>query len=421
MRLDEFLEGFDRDKAADRRRLAKEKSYGITEYLEDVETRFSATIGDGTSFGSTAPEIFVGRFGYPTVNAGILSPVGQEDDAAAFRTDGAWYRQDLGIRDVVERRTGLLNAREQVEVTVADAWDGDIGVQREVAMAADPVDVEVDLDGLPEFTIDIEGERVPPIGPRAGVRSMALGENPNIPQVVEKAVDDDDWRADGAITYLYRRGLDVYDIKSILSAGTLGRASERRLVPTRWSITAVDDAIGRFLRGQIRNAPSINETRVYYNEYIGNRYWVILTPGQWEFELVELKGPGSVWNPDQGTHWLASAHEGATGRRGYVEETAGAYYASRLGVLEHLVSLNRQAKVLVLREVTDDYWAPVGVWQVREAVRDAFQDQGAIAAGFDAAATAVLDRLPLPAEQIRRKSTLLTGRQSGLADFVTEP
>ncbi len=420
MRLDEFLEEYSADQDADRRRLAKEKSYGITEYLEDVETRVTTALDGDTAFGSTAPEIFVGRSGYPQVNAGILSPVGQEELAETFKTNASWYGQGLSITDVVQKRTSLLNARERVDVEVADAWSGDIGVQREVAIASDPVDVEMDLEQQPEFTLDVAGERVPPIGPRAGARSLTLGENPKVAKPVEKAVGDDDWTATGAMTYLYRRGFDVYDINSILSAGTLGRSENRRLVPTRWSITAVDDTVGQFLRGQIRNAPSIDETRVYVNEYIGNRYWIILTPGHWEFELVELKGPGSVWNPDQGTHWLASAHEGATGRTGYVEETAGAYYASRLGVLEHLVDEGRQAKALVLREVTDDYWAPVGVWQVREAVRDAVVGDGAVAESFERAASAVLEQVPLRASRVRQKSTLLSGRQSVLEDFRTQ-
>ncbi|MFP4590973.1 MAG: hypothetical protein ACLFMX_07040 [Halobacteriales archaeon] len=419
MRLDEILDDFERDEAADRRRLARERSYGITRYLEDVEARFETVVGDDTAFGSTAPEIFVGRFGYPEVSAGVLSPVGREDEAERFRTDARWYREGLGIADVVERRTSLLNARDRVDVHVADVWDGTVGAQREVAIADRPVDVEVTLADRPAFTLDAEGERVPPIGPRAGVRSVALGENPHVPRAVETVIGDDDWKATGAMTWLYRRGFDVYDIDSILSAGALGEAANRRLVPTRWSITAVDDTIGQYLRGRVANQPSIDETRIYASEYIGNRYWIVITPGRWEYELVEMKGPGSVWNPDQGTHWIGSAHEGAEGRRGYVEETAGAYYAARLGVLEALEAERRQAKALVLREVTDDYWAPVGVWQVREAVRDAMR-AGPIATpeDFGTAAAAVLDRLPLPAERIRRKSTLLTGRQAALGDFT---
>lgn len=420
MDLDEFLEEVPDTRVADIRRLAKEKSYGITRYLEDVETRFQSVVGDGRSFGSTAPEIFVGRYGYPRVSAGILSPVGQESEAASFRTDREWYLTRLGIEEIVQRRTSLLNARDRVDVKVADAWDGSIGVQREVAIADRPVDVEVDLAGQPEFTLDVEGERVPPIGPRAGVRSLELGENPHVPRAVERTISDDDWDATGAMVYLYRQGFDVYDINSILSAGTLGRFDQRRLVPTRWSITAVDDTIGQFLHGSIRNHPSVDQTQVFFNEYIGNRYWIILSPGQWEYELVEMKGPGSVWNPDQGSHWMGSAYEGATGRTSYVEETAGAYYAARLAVLEYLDEIRRQAKVLVLREVTDDYWAPVGVWQVREAVRGALADgdtEAGIAEDFTSATQAVLSELPLESERIIRKSTMLQGRQSQLLDF----
>jgi len=79
---------------------------------------------------------------------------------------------------------------------------------------------------------------------------------------------------------------------------------------------------------------------------MGNRYWVVLTPGRWEFELVEMKAPESVWNPVAESYYLSSASEGYEGRTGYVEETAGAYYASRLGVLEHLQERDRQAKCL---------------------------------------------------------------------------
>jgi len=220
------------------------------------------------------------------------------------------------------------------------------------------------------------------------------------------------------MTYLYRRGFDVYDINSILSAGALGQTKQRRLVPTRWSITAVDDTVGKYLRGRIRNAPSIDEVQVWANEYVGNRYWVVLAPGNWEFELVEMKAPGSIWNPDPGDNiWLASASEGYEGRSSYVEETAGAYYAARLGVLEYLESIGRQAKCLVLREVSDDYWAPVGVWQVRESVRNAFEGQYGEAETFHEAVSEVATRLPVSYARLRRKSELAAGLQSNLSAF----
>ncbi|WP_135667541.1 DNA repair protein NreA [Halorhabdus rudnickae] len=426
MRLDDYIEGFERDEAAEKRRLAKEKSYAITDHLEDVERQLEETLSGDALFGSTAPEIFVGRSGYPQVNSGVLSPVTDDHDPTDFATSGDWYANGLGIEDVLQRRTGLLNSQRSAKVDVEDVWDGFVGTQREVAIADRPVDVEVGLDSTPDVDLSVDDISTP-TGPRARAESADLAENPHVPRAVEKTLEDDDWRAEGAMTYLYRKGFDVYDVNNILSAGALGQGANRRLVPTRWSITAVDDTVGQYLRGQIRNAPTIDETQVWYNEYMGNRYWIVLTPGDWEFELVEMKAPESVWNPVGESHYLASAHEGYEGRSSYVKETAGAYYASRVGVLEHLTDLGRQAKCLVLREVTDDYWAPVGVWQVREGVRNAFDDPGGLAddiAGrygvaetFRDAVTNVTEQLPVSLGALRRKSEMVAGLQATLSDF----
>jgi hypothetical protein len=266
------------------------------------------------------------------------------------------------------------------------------------------------------------GEIATPTGPDASADRLDLTENPHVPRAIKKTLEDDEWQATGAMNYLYRRGFDVYEINTVLSAGALGRGENRKLVPTRWSITAVDDTIGQYLRGGLQSATAVDGVAVRYNEYMGNRYWIVLAPGQWEFELVEMKAPGSVWNPQQETHYLASASEGYTGRSTYVDETAGAYYASRLGVLEHLADRERQAKCLVVREVTDDYWAPVGVWQVREGVRNAFDDgetpvDPATAETFHDAVRGVATQLPVSLETLRRKSDLVAGVQSRLSSF----
>lgn len=429
MRLDEYLETVERDEAAERRRLAAERSYEVTEYLEDFEQRFESVAGSDTVFGSTAPSIFVGRSNYPTVPTGLLSPVGNEDEAASFVTDSSWYAEDVSIADVLARRSALLNAnrsysvrapahRSRVLPNVSDRWDGFLGVQREVAIADRPVDVELGLADRPELSLSVD-EIAEPTGPWARAASAELAENPHVPQAVEKTLSDDDWRAEGAMTYLYRRGFDVYDVHRILSAGALGETSERRLVPTRWSITAVDDTIGKFLRGQLRNAPSIGQVEVWHNEFIGNAYWVILAPGNWEFELVEIKAPGSVWNPEPaGEIYVGTDYEGFEGRTGYVEQTAGAYHASRLGVLEHLQDRGRQAKALVIRHVSDEYWGPVGVWQVRESVRNAFEDEPGTAPSIGAAVAQLVPHLPLSLGALKRRSTLVSAQQQRLDEFT---
>ena len=419
MRLDEYVDDLDRDESVELRKLAEEKSYAVTEYIDDARTRFDETLSGETLVGSTAPSVFVGRSEYPQVSAGLLAPVGDEDDAADYVTTGAWYEQGYGIDDVFERRTGLLNSTRRSNVDAHDVWDGFVGTQREVAIADRPVDVELGLEDRPGFDLDGSLEDIAaPRGPRVGADTARVTENPSVPRAIEKTLSDDDWRATGAMTYLYRRGFDVYEINNVLSVGALGRGQNRRLVPTRWSITAVDDTVGQYLRGTIRNAPTIGQTAVWHAEYMGNEYWVVAAPGEWEFELLELKAPGSIWNPDpNGQMYMAADSEGYEGRTGYVEETSGAYYAARLGVLEALAERDRQAKVFVIRHATEGYWAPVGVWQIRESIRDAVAGEAAVAESFHGAVRELVPRLPVSMADLRRKSTLAAGIQSDLSAF----
>lgn len=416
MRLADYVESLEPDPEAERRQLAREKSYEILDYLDGFDDRFREVKQGDSLFGSTSPSVFVGRTGYPRVGVGILSPVGEEEDAEEFAASSNWYRRGLNIENVLRYRTGLLNSRRNAKVYLGDV-NRFLDVQREVGLSGSPVDVEIKLDGSPDIDVGLDRIRTP-TGPNAKARDAELAENPSVPRAVEKAYGDTDWRAEGAVRYLYNKGLDVYDINRVFSVGALGIEDNRRLVPTRWSITAIDDIVGRGIHQEVQMNPSIDQTEVYVNEYIGNRYWVVLAPGQWEYELVEMKSPGSVWNPDpSGDTWMASAHEGYEGRAQYVDETAGAYYAARLGVLEHLNERGRQAKALVLREVSDEYWAPVGVWQIRESVRNAFNDDGARAEGLHSAVEEVTDHLPVSLEELRRKSTLVSGIQTGLGRF----
>jgi hypothetical protein len=419
MRLDEYVDGLDREESVELRKLAEEKSYAITDHLDDARTRFDETLSGDTMVGSTAPSVFVGRSSYPSVSAGLLAPVGDESDAESYVTTGEWYRQGYSIEDVFQKRTGLLNSTRRSNVDVSDVWDGFVGTQREVAIADRPVDVELGLDESPGFDLDGSLEDIAaPRGPRASADSATLTENPHVPRAVEKTLSDDDWRAEGAMTYLYRRGFDVYDINNVLSVGALGQGDNRCLVPTRWSITAVDDTVGKYLHGTIRNASSIDETLVWHNSYVGNDYWIIATPGEWEFELLELKAPGSIWNPDpEGQLYMAADREGYEGRTDYVDETSGAYYASRLGVLEELAERDRQAKVFVVRHATNEYWAPVGVWQIRESVRNAFDDEPAVAETFHSAVRHLVPQLPVSLTDLRRKSTMAAGIQADLSAF----
>ena len=90
-------------------------------------------------------------------------------------------------------------------------------------------------------------------------------------------------------------------------------------------------------------------------------------PGDWKFEMVERWDTGSLWAGE--TESVTTDREGMK-KQGYSPIT-GAYYAARLAVLEYLERVRRSARVILVRSVTGDYWAPLGTWVVREAVRNA--------------------------------------------------
>ncbi|MHA1845932.1 MAG: Nre family DNA repair protein, partial [Promethearchaeota archaeon] len=58
-------------------------------------------------------------------------------------------------------------------------------------------------------------------------------------------------------------------------------------------------------------------------------------------------------------------------RKNYASNITGAYYAARKSVCEYLHSIKRQARVLIFREVSGGYVVPLGVWVIREAVKNA--------------------------------------------------
>ena len=159
-----------------------------------------------------------------------------------------------------------------------------------------------------------------------------------------------------------------------MSVGVLGLKKDKKLVPTRWSITATDDMLGKNLIKNIRDYPWIENYELFFGSFLGNHYIIMLSPGVWSYELFELYLPGSSWNPSNEIK-ASTDYEGYEGRKDYASNTVGGYYASRLPVVEYLNSIKRQASILVVRIETPSYWAALGVWVVRESVKKALANR----------------------------------------------
>ena len=234
-------------------------------------------------------------------------------------------------------------------------------------MAHKPVDIEVELKKKIRFNLDYDNINSP-MGPRAKLKNAIITENPNIHTKVDKVVSDTDLKASEAIDYLYKNNFDENFLMKLLSIGTLGLKKNRKLVPTRWSITATDDTLGKSLRDEILDYSSIDDYQLYYGNYLGNYYFILLFPDVFSYELFELYLPKSAWNQTDEIA-IATDYEDVFGRKKYASNTVGGYYAARIGILEKLKELKKQASVLVIRFETPEYWASLGVWVVREASR----------------------------------------------------
>ncbi len=326
-------------------------------------------------FGSSPPSLFVGRHGYPKVTVGPMLPPDKRDEAGARRLDNPRDWMGLAIPDVVGLRSSLVRTTHSVRIheprPPGDIFSNDriLRASQELALSARPVDAEVRLERVPRFGQVSVGEFTPPHGPTAALERATLAENVRVEKPVERAANDTDLRAAEAIASLYQAGVDHYQLEKILSAGMLGLGAKRKLVPTRWSITATDDQVGQALIPRVQDLRSVDKPTVQFAERFGNRFFVLLLPGPFAFETVEAWLKGNFWGRDA-AQIVESDHEDWRGRTTYAA-TAGGYYATRLSVLEHLVSLQRQATAIVHREITDAYTTPLGVWVVRETCKAA--------------------------------------------------
>ncbi len=315
-------------------------------------------------FGQAPPSVFVGRYNYPNVYVGpMVSEINRD-----IGNPENWYGKDM--LEIALKASTLI--RPSTVLNVHQVSGQNIEASKEIAMSSKPVDAEITLSKPyynAESRIDIF---LHPMGPKVELKKIRLTENPSIPRKVDYIVSDKDLLANKAVIYLYNDNLPFSQIQRILSVGLLGRKDDRKMVPTRWSITATDDIIGKELIKDIKNYPLIEEFQVFRNQYIGNSFFILIIPRIWSFEMIELWQRGSFYtNVNVGN----GDFEDYSGRKDYADNVGGAYYSARLAVLEYLKNIKRQGSVLVYREIGPEYSIPLGVWVIRESVRNAMKNK----------------------------------------------
>jgi len=358
-------------------------------------------------FFGPSTSVFVGHNFYPNVYVGPLAPLTSEN-LETIDSPQEWFGKPYS--HIIEMCSFVLRSKRKENVNSRSRF---IEQTQELALAQKPTDVELTFKKKP--IIDFEySDITQPMGPSAPLEGLRITENPKIPRRIER-IANDDLKAEEAGFLLYRHGEDVYRISTILSSGVLGFEENRKLVPTRWSITATDDIIFRKLVNEVKQFGQINEYLVFSSEYLDNHFSFLLTPGNWEFENFEAWSPGTTWSFNLKRTEILEEYEPFRGRTTYANLQAGGYYASRLAVIEYLHRVRKQARVIGFREIHEGYTIPLGVWVVRETARNAFRSKPARFSTLKEALTHIDSKLRLSITEFVKRSRIL--RQKRLGDF----
>jgi len=350
--------------------------------------------------GSTPPSVFIGSWNYPKVFVGpMIAP--QHGDTTILDTPEYWIPQKKTTEEILRYRLSLIRGKESVKVTDLD--NKIVEKLQEIVLAKSSVESEAKFKHIPRG-FSLSDEHLP-YGPSALLEDFSVG-NAYWDRKLEKVYYDTDRKAADAIIGLYEEGARFSQLQKALSVGAMGVAKKRKLVPTRWAITACDSILANHYIEQTRNFEIIENYEVFEFSSLNNYYAILLLPTAWQYEWMEaflhVLGNEEV---------IFSDYETNRGKKGY-STVGGCYYSCKFAIAEALARARRQAGAIVFREAYNGY-VPLGVFNVRENVRHAMKQRPSEFQSLRQALAYISSKLKLPLSRFVEKSTLLREALSG--------
>ena len=288
--------------------------------------------------------IHIGSKNYPRLKAGWL-----HSDLAKKLDSDYFIKKKFDFNEVINQRKSVFSA-----ITNLNKEARKLEKISEVGLSKKPLAADLDVDLLSKkFYVYKESL---PHGGVFKLKNIDLVDIPKVDRKVQKILDDE-LKAEKQVFELYKKNQGEEYITQLLSTHNLGLS--KKFVPTKWSITAVDDMIAKNLKKEL----SEFDGHIFFSgKYLDNLVIGVMFPGSWSFEFVEIYG-GKV----------ESDFESHFGRKGYAKNTVGGYYAARLAVSEFCTKKKVSGRFVVFRFILKGYRFSLGVWVVREAVRSALK------------------------------------------------
>lgn len=201
------------------------------------------------------------------------------------------------------------------------------------------------------------------VGSKNELLKIFPNENTKTSKQIEKFTQND-IKSENAVISLYNRKINEHQIINLFSLGSFGIDINKKLVPTKWAISAYDQIIEKYLYKKIINYKLIENFEIFYHNDKGNSFLIIQIPNEFSCEIIE-KFDNNI-------------------ERDYVRfdnklkkdepETAGGFFATKLAIFEQLEKRKRQASFISIR-IIEGYDIPLGVVFVRESVRQAMKNR----------------------------------------------
>ncbi len=306
--------------------------------------------------GSTPPSVFIGRWSYPKVYAGPMM-VAESGDTAIMDSPESWIGENKSQEDIINYRLNLVRGKQLIGIN--DLENPFIEKLQEISLSSKSIDSEATFGKKPRGSLFSEDST--PHGPSAVIEKFDI-DNVRWDRQLEKTYYDTDLKATEAVMNLHEKDVPFSNFQKAFSVGAIGTGHRRKLVPTRWSITACDSSIANSLLKEVRHFPILDTHRIYEFSSLKNYYAILLLPLEWQYEwmeaFIQILGKEEM---------IFSDYETNTDKKEY-SSVGGCYYTCKMAVLDSLAKQKIQAGVIVLREAYSGY-VPLGVFNVRENVK----------------------------------------------------
>lgn len=311
--------------------------------------------------GSTPPSVFIGRWSYPKVYAGPMM-VGETGDTSIMDSPESWIGEHKTQEDIINYRMNLVRGKQLIKIT--DLENPFVEKLQDISLASKSIDSEATFGKRPRGALLTEDSM--PHGPSAVIEKFDI-DAVRWDKQLEKTFYDTDLTAREAVLNLHNKDVPFTAMQKAFSVGAIGTKYKRKLVPTRWSITACDSTLADLFLKEVRKFDILDTYRVYEFGSLNNYYIIILTPTEWQYEwyeaFIQLIGKEEL---------IFSDYETNTDKKEY-SSVGGCYYTSKMAVLDALVKEKKQAGLIVLREAYEGY-VPLGVFNVRENMKNAMSN-----------------------------------------------